>query len=188
MAHVLAGAFGFAGLFAFVAGSPFVYMTFFGVSPQQYGYLVGLNAAAMVAANVINAQVIAKMDPSLKMTIGAFSLATVGLALVLASTIGLGLPWIVAGVVVYVGALGLTSTNSIVGALSSMQEESGTVSALIGATQFAFGAVSSLAISLMASTSAVATTVAMAVCGLLSLMAALSLRGVSEIQNGESNA
>ncbi len=42
LAHMLAGSFAFAGLFTFIAGSPYVYITYFGLSPDHYGYLLGL--------------------------------------------------------------------------------------------------------------------------------------------------
>lgn len=188
MAHIAAGGFAFAGLFAFVAGSPFVYITYFGVAPQNFGYLVGLNAAAMIGANLVNAQLLSKVDPTFKMVIGAGLLAATGIALVAINLLGSGLPWIVAGVMAYVGALGFTATNAIVGALSYLPEDNGTVSAINGATQFSIGAASSLAISIMASTDATQMIAVMAVCSLLALLAALPLRFVLNSHKETENA
>jgi MFS transporter, DHA1 family, multidrug resistance protein len=188
MAHILAGGFAFAGLFAFVAGSPFVYITYFGVAPQTYGYLIGLNAAAMIGANLINAQLLPNVDTTLKTIIGAILLAIAAGPLIAINLAGANLPIIVAGIVAYVGALGFTATNAIVGALSQLPEENGTVSAINGATQFSIGAASSLIISVTASTNATPMIITMAACGLLALIAALTLHRKPLAQQGTENA
>jgi len=188
MAHILAGGFAFAGLFAFVAGSPFVYISYFGVAPQNYGYLVGLNAAAMIGANLINAQLLSKVDATAKTIIGAVLLAFAASLLIVIITLGGGLFWIVAGIVAYVGALGFTATNAIVGALSQLPEENGTVSAINGATQFSIGAASSLVVSVIASTNATPMIITMVVCGFLALATAVTLSIHSPNQQGADNA
>ena len=184
---VLAGGLAFAGLFAFVAGSPFVYITYFGVSPEYYGYLVGLNALAMIGANLVNAQLLAEIDPVRKTFAGAIGLAIAGVALLIFALAGLGLAWIVIGVVLYVASMGLVATNAIVAALSVMPDENGTVSAINGALQFAIGALASLIVSLMASTDAVPMTLVMAGSGVLSLLSAAVLKASSLTQE-TSNA
>ncbi|SDR33502.1 Bcr/CflA family efflux MFS transporter [Pseudovibrio sp. Tun.PSC04-5.I4] len=161
LAFIFSGAFAFAGLFVFVSGSPFVYITYFGVSPQNYGYLVGVNAAAMIGTNLLNARVLQRVAPVPKIFAGTLLLVVAGAALVSFAQYGLGLPWIVAGVVVFVGALGLTATNAIVGALSVRPEDNGTVSALNGAIQFGVGGLASFVVSLLDSTDATTMTTIM---------------------------
>jgi DHA1 family bicyclomycin/chloramphenicol resistance-like MFS transporter len=43
MGSLLAGTFASAGMFAFISGSPYVYIDYFGVPAQHYGWLFGLN-------------------------------------------------------------------------------------------------------------------------------------------------
>ncbi len=175
MAHILVGAFAFAGLFAFVAGSPFVYITWFGVAPENYGLLVGLNAFAMLAANIVNARLLHNIQPTRKAVVGAFILGGVGVMLLAFNALGLGLAWIAAGVVAYVGMLGLVATNSIAGALAHFSEDSGTGSAVYGVVQFGLGALSSFVISALDSTDATAMVAVMAGCGTLALVSAIPL-------------
>lgn len=184
---ILAGGFAFGGLFAFVAGSPFVYITYFGVSPQFYGYLVGLNALAMIGANLVNAQLLAEIDPVRKTLAGAFCMAIAGVLLVGVSTVGLGLPWIVVGVVLFVAGLGLTETNAIIAALSVLPAENGTVSAINGALQFGVGALASLAVSLMISADAVPMTLVMAGSAILALISAVILKS-TPVERGTISA
>ncbi len=176
IAAILSGGFAFAGLFAFVAGSPFVYISYFGVAPENYGYLVGVNAVAMIGANLINAQLLANVDPVAKVFAGATVLVLAGLTLLSVAALNLGLIPLVASVVVFVGALGMTATNAIVVALSVLPKENGTVAALNGALQFGIGAVSSFLVSIMASTDAIPMTLVMAGCGVAAFASALFLK------------
>jgi DHA1 family bicyclomycin/chloramphenicol resistance-like MFS transporter len=179
LAHILTGSFAFAGLFAFVAGSPFVYISYFGVSPQNYAYLVGLNAIAMIGANLINAQLFSHVNPTRKTIIGAIFLAIAGSVLLISAQFDIGLIWVVAGVVGFVGALGFTATNSVVGALSILPQKNGTVSAINGALMFSIGGISSFAVSLLSSANAMPMVVIMFASSLLALFTALTLRQFS---------
>lgn len=173
---ILSGGFAFAGLFAFVAGSPFVYITYFGIAPENYGYLVGLNAVAMIGVNLVNAKALAKHDPIRKIYAGSVVLMVAGAVILITALLDLGLIPLLAAVVVFVGALGLTATNAIVAALSVMPEENGTVAAVNGALQFAIGALSSLLVSVLASTDAVPMALIMAGCGAATFISATILK------------
>lgn len=175
MAHILMGGFAFAGLFAFVAGSPFVYIVYFGVQEDHYGYLVGANAAFMIIMNVVNARLLHNIQPTRKAIAGVFIISIVSLALLIVNALGLGLWWIVVGVVSYIGMLGLISANAIAGAMANFNEQSGTVSAVYGVCQFSLGAVASAVISVLDSTNATPLTTVMAACGVLALISALPL-------------
>src|SRR5690606_14609461 len=48
MCYSLAGGFGSAGMFSYIAGSPRVFIDIYGVDPKYFGLLFGLNAAALI--------------------------------------------------------------------------------------------------------------------------------------------
>ena len=48
MAHSLAGGFGQAGMFAYIIGSPRVFIELYGVPPQYFGLLFGANALSLI--------------------------------------------------------------------------------------------------------------------------------------------
>ena len=175
MAHILAGGFSFAGLFAFVAGSPFVYIAYFGVAPQHYGFLVGANAAMMIAMNLVNARLLHDAAPSAKTVVAALLIGAAGVALVVFNAAGLGLAWIVGGVVAFVGLLGLISANAVAAALADFPDDSGTASAVYGVCMFGLGAVSSVIVSSIESTDATAMVTVMAGCGVLASLSVLPL-------------
>ncbi|MTI19092.1 Bcr/CflA family efflux MFS transporter [Rhodobacteraceae bacterium RKSG542] len=173
--HILTGSLAFAGLFTFVAGSPYVYITHFGVAPENYGYLIAFNAFAMMAANMANAQFFAKINPTTKATAGALTLAVIALGLATLALTQATLLWVVVAVALYVTAMGFTATNAIVGALSVLPSQNGTVSALNGALQFTIGAVASFIVSLLHSSGPTQMLAIMAICGLGSALFALPL-------------
>ena len=52
--------FYFCCLFAFIAGSPFVYIEYFGVPPQYYGFLFGVNMLGMIATTFVNSRIVVR--------------------------------------------------------------------------------------------------------------------------------
>lgn len=47
--------------FAFLAGSPFLYIDFFGLNPQQYAWVFAAGAALAILGNIINIQMVARI-------------------------------------------------------------------------------------------------------------------------------
>ena len=58
--YVACSTFYFFCLFAFLAGSPFVYIEYFGVRPQYYGFLFGVNMIGMIAASYLNSRIVTR--------------------------------------------------------------------------------------------------------------------------------
>jgi DHA1 family bicyclomycin/chloramphenicol resistance-like MFS transporter len=52
--YAFAGAIASAGLFAYLAGSPFVFMELYGVSDKQYGWIFGAIAAGLIGCSQLN--------------------------------------------------------------------------------------------------------------------------------------
>src|SRR5690606_6732342 len=58
MCYALAGAFGSAGMFSYIAGSPRIFIDLLGVSPQGFIILFGINAPALVLAAQVSARML----------------------------------------------------------------------------------------------------------------------------------
>ena len=169
MAYILAGGSAFAGMFAFIAGSPFVYIEYFGVSPTQFSYLVALNAVAMITMNLINARLLKEVDATTKLIVAGVLLAVVGAYLATVAYLQLSLIYVVAGIITYVGILGLTAANAISAALASAQGNTGILSGVNGVLQFGLGALSSTVVSISQSVDASTMNYTMAVCSFSTL-------------------
>jgi DHA1 family bicyclomycin/chloramphenicol resistance-like MFS transporter len=139
-----AGGFFYGGMFAYVAGTPFAYITYHHVSPQFYGVLFAAGILGIMATNLVNARVVTRTGSDRLLRAGTITAALAGVALAVTSWTGWGgLAGLVAPLFVFVSAAGFIVANSIVGALACSSQRAGAVSALVGAVQYGSGMIGS---------------------------------------------
>ncbi|EAQ65473.1 putative multidrug resistance protein [Marinomonas sp. MED121] len=175
LSYMFAGAASFAGLFAFISGSPFVYMSLYQISPQDYSVLIALNAIAMISTNLLNARRLGHIDPTIKLIWAGIGLGIIGLYLFITASLALPLPYIALGVVLYMAMLGFTSANAMTGVLSNSGQYAGLASGLNGVMQFGLGALTSAIISLSNSVNSLPMAFTMAASGLITCAFAFAL-------------
>ncbi|BAW24023.1 Bcr/CflA family multidrug efflux MFS transporter [Pseudomonas putida] len=141
LAYILCMGLSFGGMFAFIAASPFVYIEYFQVSPQGYGWLFGLNIFGVIIVTIINARLVSRLGPLAMLGVGAaiVSVAALGLAL-MASIEAPGLVGIVLLVVLYVSVTGLMGANCVASLLKLFPANAGAAAGLAVSGQFALGA------------------------------------------------
>ncbi|WP_044236417.1 multidrug effflux MFS transporter [Chondromyces apiculatus] len=61
MGFALSSAFFYAGMYVFIAGSPFVYIEYFGVPSRDYGLLFGVNIVGMMVTNFLNTRLVMRL-------------------------------------------------------------------------------------------------------------------------------
>ncbi|UOP00448.1 Bcr/CflA family efflux MFS transporter [Kingella potus] len=146
MRHTLALTFFYMAAYAFIVGSPFVYIEFFGVSPAHYGWLFGVNIVGVVALSFANKYLLRRF--SLTSLLSVSSLIALAFALGLAAV-----TYCNAGGLRAVVALmfGVFSMNGIIAACATAAaldavppQNAGAASALLGSLQYGSGTVSSL--------------------------------------------
>jgi DHA1 family bicyclomycin/chloramphenicol resistance-like MFS transporter len=143
-AYIGAGGFFYAGMFAFIAGSPFAYVTYYHVSPQAYGLLFALGIAGVMGANLVNARLVARIPSDRLLRWGTFGAAAAGLVLAVTARTGWGgLAGLVLPLFAFASATGFIVANAIAGALGRRPERAGAASALVGAAQYGAGIASS---------------------------------------------
>lgn len=167
---VLAGGLAQAGMFAYIAGSPFVFIELHHVPAAAYGWLFGANAFGLIAASQGNRWLLSRMPAPRLLGIGIAIAAASGAAL-LAVALGqaTGLAWIAVPLFVYVASLGLVMPNAVAIAMRPFPDDAGSASGLLGSIQFAFAAVAGTAVGWLGEGSALPMAAVMAGCGLSSL-------------------
>jgi len=60
LAYVGAGGFFYGGMFAYIAGTPFAYITYYHVPSQYYGVLFGISIVGIMATNFVNVKLVPK--------------------------------------------------------------------------------------------------------------------------------
>jgi DHA1 family bicyclomycin/chloramphenicol resistance-like MFS transporter len=141
--HALMGGFAMFGMFAYLAGSPQVFVQQFGLPPTFYGALFGVCAAGFIAASQLNPPLVLRYGADRVVTVSTrmFLLATLGM-LAVALTGGWG-GWLPLAVCAFLAmsSQGFTTPNAVVGALQRHAAHAGSASALMGTMQFGLGAV-----------------------------------------------
>jgi DHA1 family bicyclomycin/chloramphenicol resistance-like MFS transporter len=129
--YTLAGAFGMAALFAYVTGAPAVLIEGYGLSAQQFGWLLGVNGFAFLAASRINIVALRKKTPAELLAKAVWLPTALGLAMTLL-TLVFDVPlWMfvamqlsffvaIARVMPHAAALGLGPYAHIAGAASAL--------------------------------------------------------------------
>lgn len=174
LGHVGVGAFFYAGIFAYVAGTPFAYITYYGLAPELYGLLFAASTIGLMIANVVNARLVTRLGSDRMLLIGTCAATLFGLATALVSATGWGgLFGLAATLVLFISMNGLILANSIAGALSSTEAGSGTASALAGFAQYGGGVVGSAAVSAFANGTPAPMGCVVAVAGLGSVLSLL---------------
>jgi len=136
-------------MFAFIAGSPFVFMTLYGASARQYGLLFALNALASVIFAQGNRYLLRRFPVHLVFS-GAIVVNLVAAAALLAVAGVHSLPvfllplWFVVATVPVLGA------NSTAIAMAASSDRAGSASGLIGVMQFGMASIASALVGLFA--------------------------------------
>jgi len=160
---VLTGGAALAGFFAYLAGSPDVLFGLHHVSAAQYSLLFGINSVALIGASQFLAPLLARA--SAERIVGAVTVAyaVVAVALLGATIAGVdSLPVTVVLFFLVNAAMGLMFPLMSIQAVEHHPDAAGAASALMGAIQFGFGALSSAGLSAISDGSALplAATVA----------------------------
>ncbi|WP_227732258.1 multidrug effflux MFS transporter [Yersinia proxima] len=150
MRFTLCLTFYYVAAYAFITGSPFVYITYFGVDPQHYGWLFALNIVGLMAVSMINRRMVHRypLESLLKFAISVATLAAVVLAVATGLSIG-GISLIVGTVFIFFSMNGIIAATSTAAALDAVPDVAGSASALMGSLQYGSGIISSLLLALL---------------------------------------
>jgi DHA1 family bicyclomycin/chloramphenicol resistance-like MFS transporter len=156
LGYALCSAFIYGGMFAYISGTPFVYIETFGVRPENYGYLFGVNIVGMIVVNTINSRIVLRLGTDKVLRTGCLMAGLVGLGLLAVAVTGFGgLFGIATMLFLFLAMTGMIGANAMAGAMSAFPHIAGSASALTGMLQFAFGAICGWAVGFLANGSAV---------------------------------
>lgn len=139
--YVATGALIFAGLLAYISGSPFVFIELFGVPPEQYGLFFGINAIGIIIASQINRWLASRVDArDIVRYVLPVSVAA-GLVLLADAYTGFGgFAGILLPLFFYIASHGFVMPNTTALAMAPHGTVAGSASALLGTVQFVLGA------------------------------------------------
>ncbi|MGE9551963.1 multidrug effflux MFS transporter [Erwinia amylovora] len=150
MRFTLCLAFYYVAAYAFITGSPFVYITYYGVEPQHYGWLFAVNIVGLMAVSIANRRLVHRypLETLLKFAVVIAALAAIALAAASKLTSG-GVIFIIAPVFIFFSMNGIIAATSTACALDAVPNVAGSASALVGSLQYGSGIISSLLLALL---------------------------------------
>jgi MFS transporter, DHA1 family, multidrug resistance protein len=138
--YALAAGLPFASMFSYIAGSPFVLQDVYGLSPQGFALVFGLNALGIMLLGQVTRYAVARAGSRRLLVLGLVGCACGGGSLLGCVLAGVGLAGVLPSLFLAVATIGLVLPNAAALALSEHEQVAGTASALLGVSQFAFGA------------------------------------------------
>ncbi|UTL80648.1 multidrug effflux MFS transporter [Pseudomonas putida] len=172
--HALTGGIAIAGMFAYIAGSPFVFIKLYGVPAEHYGWLFGTNAAGFILVAQINARLLAKRGPAFLLVRAVWLYLAAGLALLGVAALRPAELWpLLVPLFICIASLGCIIPNASACAMSGQGARAGSASALMGCLQFSVAAGAAALVSLLHDGSAVPMALVISLCGALVVSVAL---------------
>lgn len=139
-APALASGLPFGAMFAYISGSPFILQELYGLSPQQFGAVFGVNSVGIVSASLVGNRLVGRVGPRALLTAGLLAGVAGGLSLLAVVAAGGGLAPFLIALFVMIAAIGLVAPNGTALALADHPDAAGSASALLGLFQLGAGA------------------------------------------------
>jgi len=177
LGHAVTGGIAIAGMFAYIAGSPFVFIKLYGVPAEHYGWLFGANAAGFILVAQVNARLLAKRGPAFLLARAVWLYLGAGLALLGVAALRPTALWpLLVPLFTCIASLGCIIPNASACAMSGQGARAGSASALMGCVQFSVAAGAAALVGLLHDGSALPMALVICLCGVLAVSAALLTR------------
>lgn len=173
---LLAYAFAFGVMFAYISASPFVLQNVHGLSTSWYTAVFTANALGLVIFSVANGAIVAKLGARVTLRIGLTLLSVFSIVMLINALAGPVLWVTLIALWCTMGSLGLVIANATTLALGEARQAAGTGSAVLGALQFLLAAAISPLVGIGGEDTALPMAIAMVVSALIAL-SALALTG-----------
>ncbi len=148
--HALVGGLCMFAMFAYLGGSPAVFIDLFHLSPPVYGALFGCCAFGFIGCSQINPRILPRFGATRVLHGGVRMLLVGGLVLTVMAFAQTSHWWAIALPLFFMmSSQGFIMPNAVVGALSRHAAHAGSASALMGTIQFGLAAISGATVGLL---------------------------------------
>lgn len=174
---LVVGAMGSVTLFSYIAASSFILQSGFGLSPQRFALVFGINGVVMI--------ILSQLNPTLARILGLHRTLTLSVAVTLVAAIAMlviaraglfGMWGFLVPMLLVVGMLGFNMANTTALALEHHGRNAGTANALLGAGRFAIAGAAAPLVGAMADGTAGPLAIVLVAANALSLVLLVVLR------------
>ena len=179
MGYALTQSFITSGIFAYVSGTPFVYQTIYGVSPQVFSILFGINGVGIMIGTILIGKFADVIPETRFLKIGLLMSITASFSLFIVVLFHGPLYAVVISIFVFISSIGIISTSSFSLAIQDQGHVAGSASALLGLLPFIFGAISAPLVGIAGEATAIPMGTIMFSASLLAIFSYYTLVGKS---------
>ena len=168
--YAFTGAVASAGLYAYIAGSPYVFMELFHVSEKQYGWIFALIAMGLIGASQLNSVLLKNYTSEQLIKVALTCQSIIGISMAVITFLGWNDVFItIFFIFIFLCTQGFVFPNASALSLASFGHNAGSASALMGAIQMSIGAGTSALVSVLQNHTALPMTAVMACCAVAAL-------------------
>ncbi|WP_017187764.1 Bcr/CflA family efflux MFS transporter, partial [Alkalibacillus haloalkaliphilus] len=128
------------GSFAYVAGTPFVYQDIYGVSPQVFSVLFGINGLGIIIGSFLIGRLSGVFHERTLLKTAVITVVTMTSFLIVMTIIEGPLISLVIPIFIYMTAMGMVLTSTFTLAMQHQANQAGSASALLGTLPLLLGA------------------------------------------------
>src|SRR3984957_8014973 len=175
----------FVGLFAWIAGAPYVMQGVYGLTPIMFGVTYAAGAGGYMAGSYTASRFVMRLGLGRTIGFGAVVMAAGGLSM--AAVVGLGFShvgWLVGTMTIYLAGMGLALPQTQAAALTPFPDRAGTASSLLGFAQQSSAAITAVGIGQYLGQSAWPVAGTIAASGCMSLVIWVLTRNVRRASAG----
>jgi DHA1 family bicyclomycin/chloramphenicol resistance-like MFS transporter len=167
--HTLTLSLACAALFAYVGGSPALFIETHHIPPQRFGLFFGANAFCLIMMSQVSGYLAHRVDPRITLRRALMTALVASVLLLVAVLSGWGGLWTICPCLfVFLGTFGFIFPNTTVLAMSAHGANAGNASALLGFFQFLISAIGGIVVTNLPFTGPVA--MAVLICGCMVLI------------------
>ena len=168
--YAFTGAIATAGLYAYIAGSPYVFMELFHVTERQYGWIFAIIALGLIGSSQLNSVLLRTYKSEQIIRIALILQVTTAIILLLGTVFRqLELFSTIFFIFLFLCCQGCVFPNSSALSLAPFSRNAGTASALLGGIQMCSGALTSATVGWLSNQTAVPMAGVMAGCAVTAL-------------------
>lgn len=172
--YAMTGGLSMAGMFAYIAGSPFVFIELYGVPAEHYGWLFGGNALGFILVAQVNAWLMRFGGPAYWMRRVVWFYLACALALLAVAHAHTEALWpLLVPLFGCIASLGIIIPNASASAMAGQGRHAGSASALMGSLQFSVAAGAAALVGGLHDGSAMPMAMVICLCGVGAVCASL---------------
>ena len=168
--YALTAAISAAAIYAYIGGSPHVFMELFHVNEKQYGWIFALIAMGLIGSSQLNSVLLKNYTSEQIIKVALRCQTIIGAIMVLITVLGWGDLFVIIFLIfIFLCCQGFIFPNASALSLAAFGHNAGSASALLGGIQMGIGAGTSALVSLLQNNTALPMTGVMACCAITAL-------------------